>query len=319
MPLAHPRAPFHCLAVTLLLVMACAAALSPAPALASFHLNQINKIMAGYEGDEALDAVEMEMLSDGENLVSGGSLKVYNGAGVLIATLGTFGANLPASGAFAGRKILFATMKWKQKFGLTPDLQISAGIPKTTGQVSFENAGCLVNAIAYGGVSVFLNGTTAAPPLPILGATALDRGINGNGIFPSCPLGENAGARFTVVQGYPGNVIRFTNNSGAFVDVTSTVTGVEPTTTPAPRPLRASPNPFQRTTDIEFTSAPGRVLVHDVRGRLVRSWEGLDATGRIHWDGTDARGRDVASGIYFVRTSGTESRGAEPLRVVLLR
>ena len=321
MPLARPPAAPRHIALASFLVVTCAAitALAPAPALATFHLNQIDKIMAGYEGDEALDAVEMEMLADGENMVSGGSLKVYNGAGVLIATLGTFGANLPASGAFAGRKILFATMKWKQKLGLTPHLQINAGIPNTTGQVSFENAGCLVNAIAYGGVSVFLNGTTAAPPLPIVGATALDRGINGNGIFPSCPLGENAGARFTVVQGFPGQVIRFTNNAGAFVDVTSTVTGVEPTSA-APRPLRASPNPFQRATDIEFTSALHRVVIHDVQGRLVRSWDGLaSAGGRIlTWDGTDSRGNAVASGIYFVQMlSGSGS--TPPLRIVRMR
>ncbi len=321
MPLAHAPAPRRYLVLASLLFGASVlvASLAPPPAHATFHLMQITRIMAGFEGDEAIEAVEMEMLADGQNLVDGTSLKVYNAAGTLVATLGTFNANLPATGAFAGRKVLFATMKFKQRFGLTPDLQISAGIPKTTGQVSFEAIGCIVNAIAYGAVTNVLNGPTAAPFLPIMGATALDRGINGNATFPSCPLGENAGARFGVVQGFTGRPIGFTNNAGQFVLITSTVTDVEPTT-PAPRPLRASPNPFQRTTDIEFAGAPTRVVVHDVQGRLVRSWEGLDpAEARsLRWDGTDARGRAVASGIYFVRTIGAAS-SAEPLRIVRLR
>ena len=101
--------------------------------------------------------------------------------------------------------------------------------------------------------------------------------------------------------------------------MTSAVTAVEPTTA-APRPLRASPNPFRNATDIEFAGAPGRVVVHDVRGRLVRSWEGLGVAGSrsLRWDGTDARGRAVASGIYFVRTVGAGSREAAPLRIVFL-
>ena len=322
MPLASTPAARRYLVLASLLLGTCALIVSalPTPAKATFHLMQITKIMAGFEGDETIEAVEMEMMADGQNHVDNTSLKVYNAGGVLVATLGTFNGDLPLAGAFAGRKVLFATMKFKQRFGITPDLQISPGIPKTTGQVAYEEAFCLVNAIAYGAVTVIKNGPTAAPQLPILGATALDRGIQGNATFPSCPLGENAGARFAIYQGYVGHPIRFTNNAGVFVDVTSAVTAVEPTT-PAPLPLRASPNPFQRAVDIEFAGAPGRVVVHDVQGRLIRSWDGLGAAGnvRLRWDGTDARGQDVASGIYFVRTLGAESKGSAPLRVVLLR
>jgi len=317
MPLAPPRSARRFLALAYLLIATYAVTmLAPAPARATFHVMEITKIMAGFEGDEAIEAVEMTMLAAGQNLVDGTSLRVYSPSGALISTLGTFGANVPVG--LAGRKVLFATMKWRQKFGLVPDLQISPGIPSTNGQVAYEGVACLVNAIAYGAVTTFLNGTTAAPPLPIIGATALDRGINSNGIAPSCPLAENAGARFGIVQGFTGQPIRFTNNAGAFVNVLSTVTAVEPTT-PAPRPLRASPNPFHQATDIEFASAPGRVVVHDVQGRLVRSWTGLDAAGsRVRWDGTDARGRAVASGVYFVRTLGGPAE-TPPLRVVRMR
>ena len=322
MPLGYPPAArrFVVLAMLLFGTYALLSSLAPPPACATFHLMQITKVMAGFEGDEAIEAVEMEMMADGQNHVDNTFLRVYNAAGGVVATLGTFNGDLPLAGALTGRKVLFATMKFKQRFGITPDLQISPGIPSTTGQVAYEEATCLVNAIAYGAVTVIKNGPTSAPRLPILGATALDRGINGNATFPSCPLGENAGARFAIYQGYVGHPIRFTNNAGVFVDVTSAVTSVEPTT-PAPLPLRASPNPFRRAVDIEFAGAPGRVVVHDVRGRLVRSWDGLGTTGsaRLRWDGTDARGQAVASGIYFVRTIGAESKGSAPLRVVLLR
>jgi len=322
MPLAHPPAPRRFVVLASLLFATCAlvSSLAPSPAQATFHLIQITKVMAGFEGDEAIEAIEMEMLADGQNHVNNTFIRLYNAAGVPGATLGTFNGDLPLAGGVTGRKVLIATMKFKQRFGITPDLQISPGIPGTTGQVAFEAVGCMVNALAYGNVTAPVNGPTSAPRLPILGATALDRGINGNATFPSCPLGENAGARFAIYQGYVGHPIRFTNNAGLFVDVTSAVTAVEPTT-PAPLPLRASPNPFQHGTDIEFSGAPGRVLVHDVQGRLVRSWEGLGAVenGRLRWDGTDAQGRVVASGIYFVRTGSGESKGSAPLRVVRLR
>ena len=68
-----------------------------------------------------------------------------------------------------------------------------------------------------------------------------------------------------------------------------------------------TPNPFNprttvfmdvpRTTDLTLT-------VHDVRGRLVRTlYSGVREAGRhaVTWEGTDASGRAVASGVYVVR------------------
>jgi flagellar hook assembly protein FlgD len=50
--------------------------------------------------------------------------------------------------------------------------------------------------------------------------------------------------------------------------------------------------------------------VHDVAGRLVtRLVDGVEDAGthRIEWNGTDARGRPLASGVYLCRltTDGT--------------
>lgn len=87
----------------------------------------------------------------------------------------------------------------------------------------------------------------------------------------------------------------------------------EPPTTLALAPNR--PNPFNPTTRIAFeipAAARTRLEMFDVRGRLVR--ELLDARlgpGRheIVWDGRDAAGRALGSGVYYARlTSGDAIR-----------
>jgi hypothetical protein len=72
------------------------------------------------------------------------------------------------------------------------------------------------------------------------------------------------------------------------------------------------PNPFNPTTRIAFgLSAPGHVSlrIYDVAGRLVRilAEDNRSAANYAEvWDGKDASGRAVASGIYFYRlTAGS--------------
>ena len=60
--------------------------------------------------------------------------------------------------------------------------------------------------------------------------------------------------------------------------------------------------------------------VYDVAGRKMRTL--LDrAVGsgehEVRWDGTDDRGRCVASGVYFIRVETSDEAGI--LRVVLIR
>jgi len=65
------------------------------------------------------------------------------------------------------------------------------------------------------------------------------------------------------------------------------------------------PNPFNPATHIEFDlpdAAHARLAVYDVRGRLVtRLLEARLDPGRhrVVWDGRDAGGRTVSTGIYF--------------------
>jgi parallel beta-helix repeat protein len=73
--------------------------------------------------------------------------------------------------------------------------------------------------------------------------------------------------------------------------------------------LETRPNPFRGSTEIRFdVPRAGRlsVVVYDAAGREVRSLvEGVMAAGphAVAWDGADASGRRVPSGVYFYRLS----------------
>ena len=83
------------------------------------------------------------------------------------------------------------------------------------------------------------------------------------------------------------------------------------------------PNPTPAHAEILFRvphSTPVRLTIHDVTGRSVRTL--LDGTvgpgaHALAWDGRDAAGRRVASGIWFVRLE--TSRGTVGTRVVRIR
>ncbi len=94
---------------------------------------------------------------------------------------------------------------------------------------------------------------------------------------------------------------------GAFERATATPVGDTP---PIALSLEQNfPNPFSGSTRIAFTVPDGSetrvaVDVFDVQGRRVqRLLEDRSVTGRMElaWDGRDARGQEVASGIYFYR------------------
>ncbi len=84
-----------------------------------------------------------------------------------------------------------------------------------------------------------------------------------------------------------------------------------------------APNPFRGTTEIRYTLARSgtlRILIHDLRGRLVRSLASEIAPagpGHLTWDGKDDAGRAVASGVYecrLVTKTGTVVRPIIRLR-----
>lgn len=107
-------------------------------------------------------------------------------------------------------------------------------------------------------------------------------------------------------------------------DAANSPTGIAPTPL-APVVVRAvAPNPFNPRTRIDLEVAQAsqvRVVLHDAAGRRVATL--LDA--RLHpgshavtWDGTDAAGAPVASGVYRARVLVDEQTVAQA-RLVLVR
>jgi hypothetical protein len=69
----------------------------------------------------------------------------------------------------------------------------------------------------------------------------------------------------------------------------------------------AAPNPFSATTSIQFDIASAgdgaTIAVYDISGRVVKTFdEPIGRPGRytVVWDGRNDRGREVASGVYFL-------------------
>lgn len=86
-----------------------------------------------------------------------------------------------------------------------------------------------------------------------------------------------------------------------------------------PAVIVSAPNPFRpaRGPTRFFYRAEGggrfTVAIHDLQGRLVRSWseEPTDSVAGLsvaQWDGRDDAGRLVPSGLYFVRMTGETAR-----------
>jgi hypothetical protein len=76
------------------------------------------------------------------------------------------------------------------------------------------------------------------------------------------------------------------------------------------RPVGAEPNPFAVAATLRYVvTTPGwvRVVVYDLQGRPLRVLaEGFQREGpwSVQWDGTDATGQRVASGVYLYQVQG---------------
>lgn len=86
----------------------------------------------------------------------------------------------------------------------------------------------------------------------------------------------------------------------------------------------ASPNPFREVTliqhDISTASRGARLVIYDIAGRVVRSFDAATGSpGRytVTWDGTSDAGQRVASGVYFCALEANGAR--QTRRIVYLR
>jgi FlgD Ig-like domain len=99
-------------------------------------------------------------------------------------------------------------------------------------------------------------------------------------------------------------------------------TGVNDRRPPALELDQNVPNPFNPRTEIIYrvgTTGGASLRIYSADGGLVRTLaDGPHKSGLIYradWDGTDDRGRRVASGVYFYRL---ENAGEQTTRKMLL-
>ncbi len=105
---------------------------------------------------------------------------------------------------------------------------------------------------------------------------------------------------------YRNQRIYVANNSGYITP--DPVTGLDEASLPlSVFIVSAYPNPFNPSTTIIIEPAAHvnlRASVFDIQGRAVKTiWDGLMEPGPhpVNWDGTNNRGAEVASGVYFLR------------------
>ena len=72
--------------------------------------------------------------------------------------------------------------------------------------------------------------------------------------------------------------------------------------------IKAYPNPFNTEITISFSStslqvrpARSEIQIFNIKGQIVKSWSLLPTTTQVVWNGRDANGKPVASGIYFYK------------------
>jgi choice-of-anchor B domain-containing protein len=115
--------------------------------------------------------------------------------------------------------------------------------------------------------------------------------------------------RFIAQDQPPEGIVEAAVDDFEFYDGGVTPTGAKSPGGSAPAMTVGAPRPNPATRAASFTisllaQGPVRVLVYDLAGREVRSlFDGVAAAGprTLVWDGKDARGREVASGVYWIR------------------
>jgi hypothetical protein len=208
--------------------------LLPQPALAAFHLMEIEQVIGGVGGDTTAQAVQLKMRTAGQNLLNGSArMRVFDAAGANPITIKTFASN-PAN-AVACREILLvsAGMAAKTSPPATGDYTLDLAIPPgylAAGSLTFETLGGGVywrvswGGATYTGAQTVLTGTGGvandsdgltspafAGPLPSTSAKALHFGGGCDPANLAVGLSTNSAADYAVTA----SSATLTNNASA--------------------------------------------------------------------------------------------------------
>jgi hypothetical protein len=189
------------------------------PVQASFHLNQIEQVIGGVNGDTTAQAVQLRMRTGGQNLVTGSELVAYDAAGNNPVVLLTFTTNV--SNASAGSRILITTSNFAS-YNSSPvasDFTMSA-MPASylaAGRLAFQNSGLIYWSVSWGGAAYTGPNTGTndndvdgnfAPPFAGALPSASTAALRFNGAASA--LSTNNAADYSVAAG----AATFTNNAG---------------------------------------------------------------------------------------------------------
>ncbi len=166
--------------------------------------------------------------------------------------------------------------------------------------------------------------------------TDVDTGlpVAGAGVFARQPAGDYAGAltvsdpngdwclenlaagTYTLEFRVDNYVTAYVNNVVVADDVSTVPLTLSRTALTFDPPW---PNPATAGVSLRLHLArptPVELEIHDVRGRLIRSWTAalVDSGSREYfWDGRDANGRPAPAGLYLVRVRAGDTQTMRPL------
>jgi Calx-beta domain len=201
---------------------------------ASFHFMQIEQVIGSVDGDTTVQAVQLRMRANGQNIVSLGKLVVFDAAGLNPITVLDLTSNVP-NGA-VGSHVLIASANFASHTTppAMPDFIMANLIPASyfaAGSLCWESdTGIVYWRLSWGGASYTgsctgstlndMDGNFCPPfgsPLPSSGITAVQ--FQG----PANAFSTNNAADYLLTTG----PVVFINNAGT----SFTVTGVLPTVT----------------------------------------------------------------------------------------
>ena len=246
-----------------------------------------------WTGCWALDIVCVEAGANGSQ-----NLDDASWGGVFDRDVRDSGAILVGAGTPTGR-----IAEWFTNYGSRMDVHAWGSQIVTTGYGDLYNGGSMNSEY-----TATFGGTSGASPM-ITGSSLCIQGIATASLGQ--PLTPAALRQLLVDTGIPH--LDGAKEIGPRPDLAAAVDGlVDPAGVSGPGETGVArslvlQSPFARETEIRFRQVvPGeaRIEIHDVTGRLVRA---IDLSGSgvgertVRWDGRDSRGREVRSGVYWLR------------------
>jgi len=307
------------------LALAAAVWLFPRPAFATFHLMQVEQIIAGVDGSTSSQAIQLRMRSSSQNFVSNALLRAWDANGANPVLLKDLTANV--SNSAAGARVLLATANFSSHLtaAVTPDAILTNPIPDSylpAGSITFESdGGTIYWRVSWGGASYTGSnaGVTTNDADGNFGPPYTNALPSGNGQAlrinkSSSALSTNNAADYALTAG----AATFTNNAGSAGTVVSLISVPEAAAdgialaTPFPNPSHGAMTFFVTVPRTMRVSAG----IYDLAGRRVSTvFDGTMPAGRnsYSWDALD---ESVGPGVYFVAIDAEGARRAQ--RFVLL-